>query len=1349
MKGFFDSRRFYYVSVHFWEVILPKKEVVKKGFSVLKIKIMASFVLELGTMIMGLFKRISIAAACILTTFGGSLQAQHFKTIGVRDGLTDNTIESITKDSEGYIWFATQDGLDRFDGYDMKKYSLKDFGLNFDQFKYVAEDKGRNLWVVSATEQVYVLDRKNNILTDRLNNILSPLGIPSSDFVSVFVDKTGNLWVETAQTMYHYDYHKKDLSSFALPSSCYQVASDGESSYLSLRDGSIVKVIGKNELKVIKKPIESAEKIMTDSKGRLWAYGFNKDKVKYYDPVSESWISLPENRVTDLDYISCAIDDNSGRIWFGSVSNGIVAFNYDLTEHQIIEHISGNGLTIPNNHISCLYLSDDNLLWIGTTRGGAALTSMESIDIQQIHIGVNEDVKTLIEDKDGNLWLGMDGKGLLKYDHNGGLTRYTSYDGSIPSQNIVGSTLLSDGTILFASYGGGVFRWDGKKAKRLECSDSRFYNETKYCRDIREDSSGNLWLLTFSKGVVCLHPDGSWKHFTMANSELMSNHMTSMTYSPKHDRMFVSNRECIYEISSSTFSLKKTFEFNQVTNLYLDERSVLWIGTTRGLWYKDLKRDDDFKNIDMANGLSHPHIVGIGSDHKGDLWITTNDGFTYIYIINDPLKESIETRCFPYYAEDGLGAGMFSHNSIYCTTDGNIMMGHDGKVIKVRPNINSQTKKSGRLTFTSVSVSGEDRNMAEFNKDAYSNSISIGYNENLAVKVSAMDYIDRNKIKYEYSISEKEDWILMQGNEIFLNRIPSGNHTLTVRIAGSPHYPEYTTHLSINVKPPFWKSSGAKVLYIAVILLCAFVFIQLLQSRNRKMLDQERHDMDEAKLQFFTNVSHDLRTPLTMIITPLSKLMRDHKGTAIEGDLDLINRSAMTLMDEVNQLLDFKKIDKEKIAFNPSYGDFVRYIKELLDSFNLLFTDDSIKLTTEICDGPVMMDFDKDKIMRIVHNLVSNAFKFNHPKGYVKVVLQQNGDNVELIVADSGTGIEDKHKPHIFERFYQGHNNDAISGSGIGLHIVHEYVKLHDGTISVSDNYPSGSIFTVSLPISHISVPYEDEEVAIEESPVNNEDSADEITADEKPKILIVEDNLHFRQFLKGSLADRYKVYEAGNGKAALESLEKHTISIIISDVMMPEMDGLELCREVKNDIRYSHIPIILLTAIQNKDMAVKGLRDGADEYISKPFDVEVLTLKIDKILKWRQENYEKFSENEIKVSDLTVSRLDEELMKKTMAAIEKNLSNSEYSVEDLSMEVGISRSGLYKKLMFITGKSPIEFIRTIKLKKGRDMLDAGETSVSQIAWSVGFSPKQFSKYFKDEYGCLPSEYMKYIRHGV
>lgn len=1276
----------------------------------------------------------------LLLLLAGSCPARSFKTVSTHNILTTNNIESIVQDSEGYMWFATDNGLNRFDGYQLDKYTLKDFGLNFDQFIYAAEDNGGNLWVKSSDGRIYLVDRRLNKLIDKPDSALASIGIPYSDRMDIFVDNAKNLWAETGKTLYHYNWSDKRLSAHTLSDRCHGVASDGSRSFLSLGDGSIVQIDSENNLLPIQKPNnnDNHDKIMIDSRGRLWKYGYNSKMIEYYDHRTGCWNDLPENPITTRDFISCAIDDHKGNIWFGSTSNGIVVFKHDLSEYQIIGHESGNRLTIPNNHISCMYVSDDNILWIGTAKGCTVLTSTEKVDIETIEVGINEDVKTIIEDREKNLWIGLDGKGLVKYDpQTGKISHFTKSDGSIPSDNIVGSTLMNDGTMLFTSYGGGVFRWDGRISSRLDCPDDKFRFNTRFCSHAFKDSYGSIWFLTFNKGIVCLMPDGTWRHFTQDNSELVSDYMTSMTYSSELDKVFVSNRQCIYEIQPNNMTLKKIIDFSQVTNIFIDSRCILWIGTTDGLYYTGITQTGGICKLDISDGLSHNSITGIGEDLKGNLWVTTDHGFTHIYIIDDPHKNSIEPRCFPYYEDDGAGDGRFTQNSIYCSKDGSILMGNDGKVIKVNSNPVSLNKKENNLKVTAVMVSGENVRISDCD------ILKMNYNDNLTVTVSAMNYMDLNKIRYEYRLDEGESWKMMQGNQLSLNRIPSGKHKLDIRITGAIHNPEGTVEVRIKVSPPFWKSAAAIVMYILLCLLCTVIIIQMVKSRNRKILDQKRHEIYKSKLQFFTNISHDLRTPLTMIITPLSKLLREHKDTPLANDLELINRSALTLLDEVNQLLDFKKIDQKKIAFNPTYGDMTGFVKEVVNSFNLIFAENTIKLLTDIDDKPIMMDFDRNKVMRILHNLISNAFKFNHAKGYVKVSLQQTGNNVEICVTDSGSGIPDESKPYIFERFYTAHGKSTIGGNGIGLHIVNEYVKLHDGTVSVADNHPSGCIFTISLPIKHDSSHDEDIDI-IDENHLENENP---MISEDRQKILIVEDNLPFRQFLKSSLAVKYKVYEAGNGKAALESLEKHSIDIVISDVMMPVMNGLELCREVKNDIRYSHIPIILLTAIQNTDMTIQGLRDGADEYISKPFDVEVLILKIDKILKRRQANHERFSDNTAKISELTINRLDEDLMNRTLAAIEKNLTDSEYSIEDLSAEVGISRSGLYKKLMFITGKSPIEFIRTIKLKKGRDMLEAGETSVSQIAWSVGFSPKQFSKYFKDEYGCLPSEYLKHIRN--
>lgn len=721
------------------------------------------------------------------------MAAQNFKTIGIREGLTDNSIKSITQDSNGYMWFATDNGLNRFDGYDIRKYSLKDFGLNFDQFRYVAEDRGQNLWAVSTDNHIYILDKGTDRLSDRPDSVLSSLGIPWSERLRIFIDKTGNLWADTERGLYHYDYSKSAVTSYSFPHSVHDIAADESGAFVSLSDGSIFMIKDEGQME-IRQSGGSLEKLMLDSNGRLWRYG-NRSQIMYYDPVKEIWDRLPDNPFTPYNYITCAADDRNGKIWFGSLSNGIITFNYDLTEYDVITHESGNELSIPNNHISTMFVSKNSNLWIGTHRGGTAMIAKERIDIRPISLGIHEEAKTMIEGKDGILWVGLDGKGLCRLDlKDGGFRRFHSENTSIPSDNIVGSTKLSDGTILFATYGGGIFSWNGKDAQAYGPSDNGFREMTRFCSHLEEDSYGNLWVLTFSKGVICLHPDGRFEHFNTDNSELMSDYMTSMTYSSRYNRLFVSNRECIYEIHTGRHVLEKVKEFSQVTALHIDTRNMLWIGTTDGLYHNNLIDTGSFHRIDMSDGLSQNSILDIGEDTQNNLYVTTNDGFTYIYVINDPIRQSIETRCIPYYSSDGTGSGQFTHNSIYCAQDGSVLMGNDGKLIQVSYNPVTPARRSERLTVTSISVSGKQ-------VFPLTDEIRLSHNDNLMVKVSAMDYMNLKKIKYEYNLKGMEEWTLMQENELFLNRIPSGKHELRIRIVPFPLNPQSMINLKIIVPP--------------------------------------------------------------------------------------------------------------------------------------------------------------------------------------------------------------------------------------------------------------------------------------------------------------------------------------------------------------------------------------------------------------------------------------------------------------------------------------------------------------------------------------------------------------------
>jgi signal transduction histidine kinase/DNA-binding response OmpR family regulator len=614
-----------------------------------------------------------------------------------------------------------------------------------------------------------------------------------------------------------------------------------------------------------------------------------------------------------------------------------------------------------------------------------------------------------------------------------------------------------------------------------------------------------------------------------------------------------------------------------------------------------------------------------------------------------------------------------------------------------------------------------------------------------------------HKLQYAYRLNKDEEWVKLEGNRIYFNKLSPGTYQLEVKVYenNNSYKNSKASCLTIHVLPPFWLSVPA---YIGYTLLLAgviiFFFLKMKRKHIRNLSQQKRemeiiqqHEMDEAKMRFFTNVSHDLRTPLSLIIIPLEKLLSSNLEKGVKEELELIHRNSETLLNEVNQLLDFRKLDQQKTQLMLSHGNLSDFVKEVCGSFIPQAVKKGINIRLHINETKMDMDFDRNKIQRILLNLLSNAVKYNYENGEVIVALDKitaNGtENAQIQVADTGIGIKDENKDKIFDRFFQEqHSTTTYIGNGIGLHIVKEYVTMHHGTITVENHIPQGTIFTITLPVTHNYAVNDEkqDEAEIREKAV---DEVSDTTDTHKTSLLIVEDNDDFRNFLINCLKGTYQVFDAPNGKEALEILAHQSIQIVISDVMMPEMDGMELCRKIKTDIRYSHIPVILLTARTADEHELSGLKEGADDYITKPFNLEILLLRIQKILKWTKNNHEKFKTIDISPSEITVSSLDEQLIEKAVRAVEENMDNSEFSVEELSSYVGMSRGHLYKKLIMITGKSPLEFIRILRVKRGKQLLEQSQLNVSQIAYQIGLSPKQFAKYFKEEFGYVPSEYIK------
>ena len=535
------------------------------------------------------------------------------------------------------------------------------------------------------------------------------------------------------------------------------------------------------------------------------------------------------------------------------------------------------------------------------------------------------------------------------------------------------------------------------------------------------------------------------------------------------------------------------------------------------------------------------------------------------------------------------------------------------------------------------------------------------------------------------------------------------------------------------------------LVYIVLILaILVYVWYRYRQhSRNkieraRQRIEQEKNvRLTEMKLRFFTNVSHDLKTPLTLIISPLQTLIRGTSLSAsVQKRLQIIEKNAEQLQKHINTLLDFRRLDVGVESLHEQLGDYVAFIKQECDQFMAYSADRNIRFGFKSELDHLYVSFDNEKIHKILYNLLSNAFKYTPDGQYIEVFLFEDMDMVSVDVTDSGPGVPDTDKPYIFDRFYQSHAESALSGSGIGLHIVSEYLRLMGGAVKVKDADGQGSVFTFSIPMKANS-PEKIPAAEIDERRAGDENGS--------YTVLMVDDNRDMCDFVSDALAADYRVLIGNDGREALEILAHENVNVILTDVMMPVMDGLELCRRVKSDLQTSHIPVIMLTSRSGEESVMEGLQTGADDYITKPFNIDKLKLRIEKFISWTLKAHQQFRQMpDVAPGEITITPIDEQFLKSAIALVEKHISDSEYSVETLGQELGMNRTTLWKKIMSLTGKGPSSFIRTIRIKRGKQLLDDGKLQISEIAYSVGFnSVKRFTENFKAEFGVTPSEYKK------
>lgn len=1291
--------------------------------------------------------RFILVLICLLGRFGMAFSQPYlFRSISSNSGLPNNFVQSISSDRQGFIWLSTYNGLVRYDGYSCKLYPVADRHAGNATYQNLRQDGTGRLWMTLNGRMAFYDEKGDSIESDPMG-ALCTLGLKHLP-KRLIIDKEGGLWMINSHVWGYYDFKQRRLQWFRIPGNRQLVTLEvGQgATFLLFTNHELWRLdLKKKKMRRLAKlsfSIGDGTKLYPDSQGRLWCFTQHVAALACLNSGNGKPVAFPGESQTKDRLITCIAEDGKGDIWIGSDNRGIL-----VSSRQGYANLTTDlqdPFSVTDNHIQSLYLSATGLMWVGTSKAGALFTTMHPNMFIRYTVPRHDDISCFAF-APGTVVIGFDSDGMaLWHPADNSYQFYSQENGGLPSDMVVGSYTNPQQRIWLGTYGGGIFTIHGGNVVIPKTLGN--HAGLRYVRLMTEDQTGCFWVGTFYDGIYCYRGNRLLRHLKVSNSGLPSNAMRDI--SCRNGRwLYVATSAGVAVIDTRTGKVMRAGDFDPrlsalndelATDLFENADGTLCIGTRNGLLLYSHGR---LTRLTDKDGLSGNEIFGITADRYGSLWVSTTYGLTRVM----PVKGSKTSyECQAFLADDGIGDIRFNLLAIACAPDGNIFVGGNNGFLEVKPNRPHQRQQQPCVLFSDLYVGNKTVAIDR------TRPVVLDYGDNFALTLSTLDYPNLRHTHYLYRLDDSQQWIDLTGNRIQFDHLMPGHYTLQVKTNLS----SAITSLAIRVRPPFYLSWPAQLFYL---LLLALTIVSIyrrnirwqhdkMEKRARELEEQRKHKLDEERIRFFTNISHDLRTPLSLILIPLEQLLKRSSFGELHDQLQLIYRNACLLRDDIRQILDFNKLGEGRTVLSASRGDIVTFVEEVCNSFRPKAEQAGLTLVWHTGKNSFLMDFDHQKLQRILFNLLSNAVKYNTSQGSIDVSMAVDGDGttarVILRVADTGIGIQASNKAKIFDRFYQEqHDDTSLTGFGIGLNIVAEYVKLMKGTIEVTDNQPRGTVFTVTLPAAQTaqSCPKDKERQQETEKLESAEVETEPKT--EKPHVLLVDDNDDFRDFLAGAMKEKYIMSLASNGQEALERLASDDIQLVVSDVMMPVMDGLELCRRIKSDVNTSHIPVILLTARTADEQQLDGLRQGADDYIAKPFNLDILEARIDRIITWTKENYRKFRQVEVKPSEITVTNLDEQFIDKAIKLVEDHIDDPLFTVEQLSTLVGLTRGHFYKKLMAIVGMSPLDFIRTLRIKRGRQLLEQSDMNISQIAYSVGLSPKIFAKYFKETYGKTPTEY--------
>lgn len=1299
-----------------------------------------------------------------------------FQRLTYAGGLSDQKVNCILKSRDGYLWLGTPLGLNRFDGLRVHSFYNHPGDANSlpdNTILGLSEDAEGMLWV--ETPAGFCIFNPITDKAERNTSLwLSQHGMKGK-LLRVAADNKRNLWIVTDQyRLYYYDFSsKKALTvaadkgalahiSFLFPKGerCLLTSANGTVAFADLQKRRIVSVdrsvaahCGKSY------PGFSA---FVDSRNGIWIW--STIGAWHYDATLHTWKPIQNIIVSgvaeDLDHHILMATDHDGLV-IADLSGNIIT--------RILNDPS-NGLSLPDNTLQTIYVDNLGVVWIGMYRMGLAYFYHGQTRFPLLPWG---DICTMTQTLNGDVWFGTNDSG---FGRAAGLTGSVSIFGQgqtgLGSNVVVSSLAAHDGSLWFGTFQGGLVRMKDGHYTVYRQSGSGLGTDDVWA--LAELPDGRIAIGTLGSGLQLLNPStGRFTTINTHNSNLTSDYIASLSLM-KDGRLVLGHSQGISILNIRT---RKAVNIGpspingvrlsslSVNQVYVGSRGLLWIATGSGLNVYDLKTGRLYP-VSLSGKREHAEVCAVTEDHQGVVWCTT--GYELKSIQCRRNGDGWLFTSNTYNAADGLQLRLFNKRSILCLRDGRLLVGGVDGVNVINTLVARRKPMVGKVLFSGFTlfdrpievgdtVNGHVILNAELNS---TRKLVLHSDENtFSVQLASSVIGLPEHVRFLYRLhGAGDDWSMTpEGTpQVQFTNLAPGRYELEVRAtdnSGNPVGPPAV--LAIRVKPPFYLSVWAWLFYFAVAIAAVFYGFWRMRKTQREKMEKleltKQKEVEEMKLTFFTNLSHELRTPLTLILAPLESLIARETNPDISQKLRLMQRSATNLLKLVNQMLDLRRIMRGKEVLNMSDVDVVALVRDVCTSFSTL-SEKNITLTFVTDSEQLLTSLDKDKVAKIITNLLSNAYKFTPKGGRVEVRINHDAAHVNLIVADNGKGISDEDKKHLFERFYQSKSNDETGGSGIGLNLVYEYTRMMGGDVTVGDNAGGGAVFTVSLPYKPVEAP-----VAVTSAgsaPKHSEVSvlslgdkaspASDAKLPDAPQgtILLVDDNDDFLNFLSGELSAYYTIRTASDGKQALESIHKSMPDLVLTDVMMPEMDGNELCRQIKSDNDTKQLPVIMLTARLSDENEIESRECGADDYVKKPFNMELLRLRINRLLDKGRINEEGKLKPVIAQPEITPE--DEKFVDKVTKYIEAHLDDTDLSVEQMATDIGMSRVQLYRRLVSVTGKTPSEFIRLIRLRHAERLLAESQLTVSEIAYRVGFSSQRyFSKCFKDLYGYMPSQYKR------